>query len=64
MRDGGSSRRVVERVTASEREIGKMLAEAFDALPDAKKERLLGYAEGVADMREAMSRAQAERESA
>lgn len=51
-------------MTASEREIGKMLAEAFDALPDAKKERLLGYAEGVADMREVMSRAQAERESA
>ena len=34
------------------------LAEAFDALPEAKKERLLGYAEGVADMK-AMNNADA-----
>lgn len=28
------------------------LAEAFDALPEAKKEYLLGYADGVAGMAE------------
>lgn len=31
--------------------VAEKLAEAFDALPEAKKERLLGYAEGVADMK-------------
>ena len=32
------------------RDIAKRLKQTYDALPEAKKERLLGYAEGVADM--------------
>lgn len=44
-------------MTDEERNIGKMLADAFDALPESKKERLLGYAEGVADMQEKMRQA-------
>lgn len=35
----------------NEKAAAMKLAEAFDALPEAKKERLLGYAEGVADMK-------------
>ena len=37
-------------MSQKEKEAAKKLAEAFDALPEAKKERLIGYAEGVADM--------------
>lgn len=33
-----------------EKDAAKALAEAFEALPDSKKEFLLGYAEGVAAM--------------
>lgn len=33
-----------------DRETARKLAEMFAALPDSKKERILGYAEGVADM--------------
>ena len=36
-------------MSEKEREIGRTLADAFAALPPEKKERLLGYAEGVAD---------------
>lgn len=38
-------------MSEKEREIGQALADAFAALPPEKKERLLGYAEGVADMK-------------
>lgn len=38
-------------MSEKEREIGRTLADAFAALPPEKKERLLGYAEGVADMK-------------
>lgn len=33
-----------------EKKVVESLAKAFDLLPDNKKERLIGYAEGVADM--------------
>ena len=36
----------------NEKKIAKTLSEAFKALPDNKKERFLGYAEGVVDMTE------------
>ena len=35
-----------------EKGIAKTLADTFDALPDSKKEFLLGFAEGVAAMTE------------
>ena len=35
-----------------EKKIIKTLADTFDALPDSKKEYLLGFAEGVAAMTE------------
>lgn len=38
-------------MSEKERAIAEKLAETFDALPEAKKERLIGYAEGVADMK-------------
>lgn len=38
-------------MSENEKAAAMKLAEAFDALPEAKKERLLGYAEGVADMK-------------
>lgn len=37
------------------------IAEILDALPEAKKERLLGYADGVADMQR-IQNAEAEQE--
>lgn len=39
-------------MNGTEKEIAKTLAKAFEALPDKKKEFLLGYAEGVAAMTE------------
>ena len=36
-----------------EKAIAEKLAEAFDSLPEAKKEYLLGYADGVAGMQQA-----------
>lgn len=38
-------------MSEKEKAIAAKLAETFDALPEAKKERLIGYAEGVADMK-------------
>ena len=38
-------------MSEKEKLVAEKLAEAFDALPESKKERLLGYAEGVADMK-------------
>ena len=38
-------------MSEKEKAIAEKLAETFDALPEAKKERMLGYAEGVADMK-------------
>lgn len=38
-------------MSEKEKVITAKLAEAFEALPEAKKERLIGYAEGVADMK-------------
>lgn len=43
------------------RDIAKRLKQTYDALPEAKKERLLGYAEGVADMQR-IQNAEAEQE--
>lgn len=40
----------VTTVSEKEKKIAKALAEAAKALPDEKKEYLLGYAEGVAAM--------------
>lgn len=37
-------------MSEKEKEIAKSLAEAFNVLPDTKKEYLIGYAEGVAAM--------------
>lgn len=37
-------------MSEKEKDTAKTLAEAFEALPDSKKEFLLGYAEGVAAM--------------
>lgn len=37
-------------MSEKERNIAEILAEAGNALPELMKERLLGYAEGVADM--------------
>ena len=39
-------------MSEKEKEVAKALAEAFNVLPDAKKEYLIGYAEGVAAMAE------------
>lgn len=38
-------------MSEKEKAVVTKLAEAFDALPEAKRERLIGYAEGVADMK-------------
>ena len=40
-------------MSAEEKTIAKTLAEAISALPDGKREYLIGYAEGVAAMAEA-----------
>lgn len=48
----------------TEKDIGLKLAEAFDALPEGKKEYLLGYAEGVASMKARALEAQGEEKSA
>lgn len=45
-----NEREVMAEMSESERNIAKILAEAGNALPELMKERLLGYAEGVADM--------------
>ena len=39
-----------------EKDILRSLAQALEVLPSAKQERLAGYAEGVADMKEEMER--------
>lgn len=39
-------------MSEQEKEIAKTLAEAFNALPDDKKEYLIGFAEGVVTMAE------------
>lgn len=39
-------------MSEKEKDTAKALADAFEALPDNKKEFLLGYAEGVAAMTE------------
>lgn len=39
-----------------EKDILRGLAQALEVLPSAKQERLAGYAEGVADMKEEMER--------
>lgn len=49
-------------MSKEEMDIAKRLGDTFAALPDSKKERLLGYAEGVADMAEIARRA-AEKDS-
>lgn len=38
-------------MSTDEKKTIKRLCEAIEALPDAKKEWILGYAEGVADSR-------------
>ena len=38
-------------MSEQERQVVQSLAAAFDALPDNKKEYLLGFAEGVAAMK-------------
>lgn len=38
-------------MSEKEKKIAETLAEKFDTLPASMKERLLGYAEGVADMK-------------
>lgn len=43
-------------MSEKEKDTAKTLAEAFEALPDSKKEFLLGYAEGVAAMAEKKSK--------
>ncbi len=42
-------------MNAKEKEVARRLAEAFNSLPDAKKEFLIGYAEGVVAMVEKQS---------
>ena len=39
-----------------EKDILRSLAQALEILPSDKKERVAGYAEGVADMKEEMER--------
>ena len=51
-------------MSEKEREIGRTLADAFAALPPEKKERLLGYAEGVADMKSLQEKGDGENEAA
>jgi hypothetical protein len=41
-------------MSEKEKKIAENLAETFDTLPDSMKERLLGYAEGAADMKAKM----------
>lgn len=48
----GTTRKEHQNLSKTEMDIAKRLGDAFAALPDSKKERLLGYAEGVADMAE------------
>lgn len=36
-------------MSEKEKSIAERLAEAFNVLPESKRERLIGYAEGVAD---------------
>lgn len=38
-------------MSETEKMTAQRLAEMLEALPEAKKERLIGYAEGVADMK-------------
>ena len=40
----------MNKAPQNERNIAQILAEAGNTLPELMKERLLGYAEGVADM--------------
>ena len=39
-----------------EKEIMRGIAQALEVLPEAKRERFAGYAEGVADMKEVLDR--------
>ena len=39
-------------MSEQEKNVSKTLTDAFDALPENKKEYLLGFAEGVAAMKE------------
>ena len=50
-REAGHKRKGERAMEDTEKDIGLKLAEAFDALPEGKKEYLLGYAEGVASMK-------------
>ena len=38
-------------MSETEKMTAQRIAETLNALPEAKKERLIGYAEGVADMK-------------
>ena len=45
-------KKVVRKMTNQDKQIGNRLLETFNALPDNKKEYLIGFAEGVAAMSE------------
>lgn len=45
-------------MSAEDKATAKRIAQAIEALPDSKKEWLLGYAEGVADMKRQSDEAQ------
>lgn len=44
-------------MSEKEKELATTIAETLDVLPEAAKQRWIGYAEGVADMRKAMEAA-------
>lgn len=44
-------------MSEKEKELAATIAETLDVLPEAAKQRWIGYAEGVADMRKAMEAA-------
>ncbi len=50
IREWSATLKEATTVSEKEKKIAKALAEAAKALPDEKKEYLLGYAEGVAAM--------------
>ena len=45
-----------EEMNQEEKDILRSIAQALEMLPSDKKERAVGYAEGVADMKEEMER--------
>lgn len=44
-------------MSEKEKELAATIAETLDVLPEAAKQRWIGYAEGVADMRKAIEAA-------